>query len=286
MTTIAQVVEVAARRLETAGIPDARPEAEFLVAALLKRSRTRLFLDRDEMVRSPSLQKITTGIAKRARRWPLAYITQDQPFRDLILKITPDVLIPRPETEELVEHVLERLASDGRPVSVADIGTGSGCIAVSLARSPWVTRVVGTDLSAKALRVAAANARAYDVSKRCAWLRGDLLAPLLKTKQRVHGIVANLPYVAAHELTTLEPELFREPRRALDGGVDGLDLIYTLIAQAPSALRSKGWLMLEIGIRQDRPVQNLLQVSGLWTHIRMYRDLSRKPRFIAAQLKG
>ena len=274
----------AVQQLTVAGLSDARSEAEFLVAALLRKSRVRSMLDRHHPVES--LKKIQSGIRKRAQRWPLAYITRDQPFRDLVLKVTPDVLIPRPETEELVGRLLERMAAEKRLVSVADIGTGSGCIAISAARSPWAERVWAVDRSGEALKVARHNARLHRAAHHCRWIKGNLAAPLRRAGIRVDFLVANLPYVATRDMKTLEPELFREPALALDGGVDGLDFIYQLIEQAPRVLNSGGRLLLELGIHQDQAVRKLLQVGGLWRHIQIHKDLSGVARFAEAQFKG
>jgi release factor glutamine methyltransferase len=286
MTTVEELLSDSTQALTVAGLADARMEAEFLLAAFLKKSRTRLMLDRKESLTSPQLKKIRSDIKKRAQRWPLAYITEDQPFRNLVLKVTPAVLIPRPETEELVEHVLERLNREKRLVTMADIGTGSGCIAISLAQSSWVKHIWAVDPSAKALQLAQQNARKYPEQRKYRWIKGNLLTPLIKARAHIDGLVANLPYVPTKDIKGLEPELFREPVRALDGGADGLDLIYKLIAQAPCVLTPKGWLMLEIGIHQDHAVRNLLQVSGLWQHIKIHSDLSGIARFAEAQLKG
>jgi release factor glutamine methyltransferase len=284
--TIEDVLKEAVQKLTAAGLDDARLEAEYLTSALLKKSRVRLLLDRQCAVKPGDLRKMKLGIQKRARRWPLAYITQDQPFRDLVLKVSPAVLIPRPETEELVGRVLERMAAARRLVRIADIGTGSGCIAISLARSPWAEKVWAVDRSAQALKIAQVNARRHRAAKHCRWLKGSLAAPLIKKNLAVDFLVANLPYVPTKDMETLEPELFREPAHALDGGSDGLDLIYKLIAQAPQVLRPGGWLMLEIGIHQDQAVRNLLQAGKVWDHIQIHLDLSCIARFAEAQRKG
>jgi release factor glutamine methyltransferase len=286
MTTIEDLLKDAVQKLIVAGLPNARSEAEFLVAALLNKSRARLLLDRQSPVNGAGLRKIQSAIRKRAQRWPLAYITRDQPFRDLVLKITPAVLIPRPETEELVERALERIAAQKRLVRVADIGTGSGCIAISLARSPWVERVWAVDHSSAALKVAQSNSRRYQTSKHCQWIKGNLGAPLIKRGIRVDFLVANLPYIPTNDIKALEPELFREPYAALDGGADGLDLIYRMIEQAPEILNPWGRLMLEIGVHEDGAVRNLLRAGGLWDQIQIDHDLSGIGRFAEARLKG
>jgi len=280
--TIAEALRDAERRLAAARVDDPRLEAEFLFAALLNRSRPQLLLNRQDPLSPPQRRRLITGVRRRAARWPLAYVVGNQPFRDLTLRVTPAVLIPRPETEELVERALERMRMAERPLTVADIGTGSGCIALSLAGSPRAATVWAVDRSSGALRVARGNARA--LHRRCRFVLGDLASPLIRRGIRVDLLAANLPYVNQADWRTLAPEVRREPRTALVAADRGLALIARLIRQAPRVLQPGGTILLEIGIRQSQAVQKLFRASGLWNNGVVHRDTAGIPRVAEAQL--
>jgi len=201
-------------------------------------------------------------LARRVSREPLPYILGTREFFGLYFAVDPRVLIPRPETELLVERALglaSRVSSSSGALCIADIGTGSGCIAIALAVHLPHACLYATDVSADALAVAQRNAATHGVASRIRFLWGDLLSPL---PQPVHLIVANLPYIAAQEWETLPPEVGRfEPRGALDGGPDGLDLVRWLLRQAPAYLLPGGALLLEIGASQGEAVTKLARAA-------------------------
>jgi release factor glutamine methyltransferase len=281
-----ELLQESIETLNAAGIPDSPREAELVLAALLGISPARLFLDKGKPLTPSDVRHVRSGMKRRAERWPLAYITGDQPFRDLMLMVSPAVLIPRPETEQLVERALERIRDSEGLLEVADIGTGSGCIAISLARDSKVRHVWAVDRSAEALNVAFENVEQLQLSPKCTLLKGDLTQPLSTKRLFVDLLIANLPYIAKGDMAGLEPEVRREPRSALLGGEDGLDVIRRLLLQAPSVLVLGGWVMLEIGIHQDAAVQALFETQGVWENIAIHKDYAGIPRFAEAQRKG
>lgn len=232
-------------------------------------------------------------VQQRTERMPAAYLTGGREFMSLMFTVTPAVLIPRPETELLVEEVLRWLASredDGavfdQPL-IADVGTGSGAIAVSLARCHLAVQVMATDISEAALDVAAVNANRHGLADRIAFLAGDLLTPLLELEGPGTGtaVVANLPYIPTVALEQLPPEVQREPRLALDGGGDGLDLYRRLLPQAAFWLAPGGLLACEIDPEQAGLLAGLLQQSN-WQRIRVIRDYRGEERVLTAIRPG
>ncbi|MDP3062015.1 MAG: peptide chain release factor N(5)-glutamine methyltransferase, partial [Chloroflexota bacterium] len=216
-------------------------EAELLLAHILHADRTRLYALSDTHVSLAEEQDLEGLLARRLLREPLAYILGVRWFYGLELAVRPGVLIPRPETELLVERAIA-LAGD-RVLSIADVGAGGGNIAVALAVYLPRARLFATDISPNALQVAAENVARHGVAEQVTLLHGDLLAPL---SAPVDMIAANLPYVRRDALPSLQPELRYEPVEALDGGPDGLDLLRRLLAQAPDYLASGGWLLAEL----------------------------------------
>lgn len=279
--TIDAAMRSVAHRLERAGLDDSQMESEFLVAAALGSTRADAIFHRGDALPAQARRKIERWSRRRAERKPLAYIAGAQPFMDLTLRVTPSVLIPRPETELLVEHALNWLRQAGSPVQAADIGTGSGNIAICLALHPNVSRVFAIDRSAKALRVARNNAP-KSVSNRLVWMRGDLLEPLKRKKEKVALIAANLPYVSSKDFKRLAPEVLCEPREALEAGREGTEAIFRLIDQAPEALLPGGMLLLEIGYDQKTSALNYLKQASGWTEIQVMRDLAGLPRMVQA----
>jgi release factor glutamine methyltransferase len=240
-------------------------------------SRAEYLVRRNEPARELQLRGYDELITRRMRREPVQYITETQEFWGLTLAVSPAALIPRPETEGLVEEVLNRLKDVPSP-RVLDAGTGSGCIAIAIARERSDARVVATDISADALALARANAarHAVDIEFK--------LAPFVPADEfDLDMIVSNPPYVAESALAALQPEVRDyEPRIALVGGVDGCDAFRSLFSSAPRALRPRGWLLVELGIGQVDTVQSLGRNAGF--AVRAVRlDLQQIPRVAVLQ---
>lgn len=281
--TIDEALRSTSKLLSTAGIEESWVESEYLVAAALNIPKVRLAFYREQPISAVGERSLKKWRTERAQRKPLAYVLGEQPFGHLVLSVTPAVLVPRPETELLVERALKILDATPRRAVCADVGTGSGNIAICLAQHPEVDKVFGIDISEDALAVARRNAIKHGVQSRCQWRQGDLLAPLSGISQ-LDMVTANLPYVRRDEIERLAPELRWEPRLALDGGENGLDLIFRLIQQAETALRPQGILLLEIGATQGDAVLAQL-AKGPWTSVRLLEDLAKLPRMIEARRK-
>lgn len=279
--TVAETLDRGRARLAGAGVASAALDALVLLehatglgrAALLARSR--------EPLREEHGATYDRLVRERERRIPLAYVTGEREFWSLPLRVDRRVLVPRPETETLVEGALQVLRPGAR---FADVGTGSGAVAVALARELGPGRYHATDRSAGALCVARANAEAHGVADSIEFLEGDLLAPLAGRSLCLDGIVSNLPYVPTAEVEGLEPEVRdHEPRGALDGGADGLELIRRLVDAAPALLRAGGWLLLEVGAGQAGAVQRLLARPAAFDQLTTRRDLAGLERVVVAR---
>lgn len=256
MTSVGGALADARQRLASAGIEDAALEAEVLLRHALGLTREELFTAKDGAIEAEARSRFEAMLGRRLAHEPTAYITGMREFFGLDFEVTSATLIPRPETELLVEAAIEVAKPRGRirrgPV-MADIGTGSGAVAVALAKNIARSDVHAVDVSAAALEVAERNCERHGVSKRVYLHRGDLLTPL---PEFVDVIVANLPYVTTADWARLPPELRDyEPRPALDGGEDGLDLIRALLADAPSFLRPRGCVCIEFGAGQTDSVK-------------------------------
>jgi len=268
--------------LKTAQMRDARLEAAFVLSAVLKQPVPSLLLHRERSIQTSHKRKADAYLRQRAKRVPLAYIEGEQPFLDFQIQVTPAVLIPRPETEALVLLAAQRLP----PTALAaDIGTGSGCMAIGLARKMPGIKIYGIDLSHRALAVARRNARRLGVSSRGQWLKGNLATPLIEKGLRLDGFVANLPYVSTAEMKRLQPELKHEPRSAFAGGSDGLRLVRELLTQAPRVLKENGWIGLEVGHRQAQSVAAMMRRTG-WTDIQIHKDFSGIERLVEGRRGG
>jgi release factor glutamine methyltransferase len=270
-----QALEVARRKLEAAGIEEASLEGEVLLRHVLKVSRAGLFAGLEIPLTPAQEQGLAGLLERRLRGEPSAYITGVREFYGLEFLVAPSVLIPRPESELLVDTAFS-LARGGEITTVADIGTGSGAIAVCLAVNlPGVT-VYAVDISAAALEVARANAARHGVENRITFLRGHLLEPL---PGPVDMIVANLPYVRRADLGP-----GGEPVRALDGGADGLDIIREFCLQVAGKLRERGCLLLEVGQGQAMEVAGLLKKAFPFSEIETECDLAGIERMLAVRL--
>ncbi len=252
-------------------------EAELLLASLLERPRTYLWAHPEASLPPQQAADYAAWVQRRAAGEPLPYIIGQSEFYGLTFTVTPDVLIPRPETETLVEAALAWLKM--HPVSTAvDVGTGSGCIAVALAVHAPSLRLYATDISPAALQVARANAERHNVAERLTFLEGDLLMPL---PEPIHLIVSNPPYVTEEEWDALPLSVRREPRTALLAGADGLDAIRRLLAQAQRRLRPGGLMLVEIGERQGQAAQALAQAAFPKAEVTILPDLAGKDRVLS-----
>ncbi len=281
--SIREALREAVVHLKRAGVPNPYLDAQMLLADLLGRSRVYLLAHGEEPLSPELLTQYRAWVARRAAGEPLAYIVGYTWFYGLKFHITPDVLVPRPETEVLVEHAIRDVQSrQGKVVRAADVGTGSGAIAVTIAAYEPRARVYATDISASALRVANQNVQAHNVRDRVFLVQADLLTPL---RGPFDLIVANLPYVGEDEADILAPEVREyEPGVALWAGKDGLSLIRRLLAQAPSRLAQRGVVLMEIGYRQGAQVVELARRHFPHARVTLHRDLAGHERVVRIAL--
>ena len=259
MRTLGEVLRLSTAHLERHGSPSARLDAELLLGHALGLGRVELYTGFERPLGEDELAECRELIARRAKREPVAYILGRWGFRGLDLEVDRRVLVPRPETELLVDRGLALLDGVAGP-AVLDVGTGSGAIALALASELPEARVAGCDVSGDALEVARANGERLGVEVE--WVASDILAGV--EGRRFHLVVSNPPYVAAGEIEALEPEVRDwEPRGATVAGETGLEAIERLVAQAPAALEPGGALVLEVGAGQAAAVAALLEGAGL-----------------------
>jgi release factor glutamine methyltransferase len=276
---LGQVLAHTRKALRDKGIEDAALEGEILLRHVLGINRARLFSHLEEEISSGQSADLKRTLERRIRGEPTAYITGHREFFGLDFTVDSSVLIPRPESELLVDKAIELARIRGIP-QIADIGTGSGAIAISLAANLPEVTVYATEISERALKVAALNCQKHSVADRVLLLCGNLLEPL---PGPVDLIVANLPYVRASDIPARGPLSF-EPLLALDGGKDGLDRIRSLCLQAGKKLRGEGCLLLEIGEGQTELVTGLLHGLFPAAVIESYRDLAGKERVVSLRL--
>jgi len=250
-----------------------RSEAELLLAHALGRDRAWLIAHRDDAVAPALAGQARCCVSRRAAGEPVAYIIGHRGFHALDLAVTADVLIPRPETELLVELALRQTAQSGK-VEIADLGTGSGAIALAIAQARPHSRVLATDASLAALDVARGNAQRLGIGN-VEFAQGDWCAAL--GKRRFDLIVSNPPYIAENDAHLRQGDLRFEPRAALASGADGLDAIRAIVRDAPAHLRDGGWLLLEHGFEQGAAVRELLRQSG-FVEVFTTRDLEGRER--------
>lgn len=276
-STITTVLATAERRLAAAQCNTPRLDAELLLVHTLNKTRTWLYTYPNTELTPEQAQAFFENITRRQQRQPVAYITGHKAFFGLEFDVTADVLIPRPETELLVETAIRLAARCAQPV-IADVGTGSGCIAVALAAQLPQARLLAIDISEPALTVARQNARRHNVANRITFLTGDLLAPLA---QPVDFIVSNPPYVSQPELQQTDPEVQQfEPRLALDGGATGLRIIERLLAESPKKLKMGGALLVEIGFAQGPAVKIMARQHFPQATIHIRQDLAGLDRLL------
>jgi len=284
--TIIRLLQETRQYFERCGILSARLDAEILLAHALDKDRIRLYIDFEEPVSQEELSRFRELVKRRAQREPVAYITGYKEFWSLRLQVNRSVLIPRPETEVLVEAALNLLRvgeQRDQRTSVLDLGTGSGAIALALAKETEHAAIMAVDRSLAALQVARNNMHIYDFGKRVRLVCGDGVQPF-GCNETFDLIVANPPYIPAASLDRLEPDIKNhEPRQALDGGSDGLDFYRTWIPRLPVVLKPHGWVVLEVGDGQVDAVAGMFHAAGTYDGITSIRDFSKKQRVVVAQ---
>jgi release factor glutamine methyltransferase len=283
--TIATLVAWTTEYFGRCGIDNPRLDAELLVAHALGLRRIDLYLRHDQPLNDGERTRIKELLRRRVAREPVAYIIGQREFWSLELEVTPEVLIPRPETEGLVTAALELLAGrqGGPRPRMVDLGTGSGAIAIALAASLPAADIWASDRSLGALAVARRNAQRHGADGRIRFLAGDWLAPFRSAPPGIDLIVANPPYIPSAHLAGLQPEVRDfEPRVALDGADDGLACLGRIIADARRVLTPGGHLLLELGFDQSPAVAALLTKAGL-TEIRFHRDFAGHLRVAQAR---
>jgi len=278
--SIGEALRRAAEALDHAGVAEARREVSSLLSHITGRDRTFLISHADDHLANAELRKFADAIARRARGEPAQYITGVQDFYGRSFRVTPEVLIPRPETELLVEAALQVMNANP---TICDVGAGSGCIAVTLLCERVDARAVAVDISETALKVARENARAQTVADRIEFVVSDCFAALDAGTRGFDVIVSNPPYVSAEALPGLQREVRdHEPLVALSPGADGLSVIRRLLRDAPAFIRGHGYLLVEIGFDQGEAVQQLVDES-VWTLRDVLPDLQSIPRIVVLQ---
>lgn len=282
---ISEVLRYGAWRLISKGIESAALDAEVLLGHVLGLSRAQTLVAANTPLDGAQSRTYERLLARRLEREPTAYITGEREFWSLDFRVSPDVLIPRPETELLVEIALRlaRESAPARPLRIIDLGTGSGAIAVALASELTSAEIIATDVSAEALAVAAGNAVRNGVAERIRFVQGDLF-DAIQPERLVDLVVSNPPYIRRSDIDTLEPEVSRwEPRGALDGGLDGLDYYRRIAAQAFRYLAPHGALAVEIGAGMGRAVAALFQDAAECAGVSIYNDYAGIERVVVAR---
>ena len=270
------------KKLENIGVPSARLDAEVLLAFLLDCDRTELIKYPEKTIHDEQLSAFNRLVERRLRWEPIAYITGRKAFWSFVLDVSPDVLIPRPDTEIIVEETLALCRSEKivKP-RILEIGTGSGAIALALAIELPGAQIMASDISTDALRVAKKNARDLGLESKITFIAGDLLDPV---EGAFDIILSNPPYIGAEEYETLPAGVKNyEPSRALLAGQTGLEFYEKLVYQSPGRLNKNGWILLEIGARQAEDVYALM--SGLYDRIEVRTDYAGLCRVIKGRRK-
>ena len=286
--TILKLIRWTEARFKKEGLPTPRLDAEVLLAESLGMDRVGLYTHFDQPLQPAELTRFKKLIRRRMAHEPLTYITGKREFWSLPFKVTPDVLIPRPETEGLVEEALRLLADPercGRGGRILEIGTGSGAIIIALAKELPSASLVATDFSEKALALARENAAAIGVGERIQFLHGDLFAPL-ERESPFDLILSNPPYISRSEFASLAPEVRDfEPRIALDGGEDGLTFFRRALPRVGRYLQPAGWFLTEIGAGQDPEVQKIAAATPDLEAFAFIPDLAGIKRVFKARKK-
>jgi release factor glutamine methyltransferase len=287
--TVKESLDWAGAFLTARGISDGRLSAEVILCSLLSLGRAGLITRRDQILAERDRQSFQEKLVRRAAHEPVAYLVGEKEFWSLSLDVNPGVLIPRPETELLVKEALLLIESDPNLRQLVELGTGSGAIAVALAKSAPAERmleILATDRSAAALRTAAKNASRHGVGESITFVQGDWLNPFSRRRRWIDLLLANPPYIASDEMSDL-PETVKafEPRQALEGGLEGLEDIRTILTQAKDQMIPGGWLLMEIGETQGEKVLQLTS-KNQFSPASILKDYAGKDRLLKARFYG
>ena len=277
--TISEQLKIATAQFEKAGIESARLDAEVLLAYVLNVRRLSLYVNMTQKLTDEQIIRYQNLIQRRVDRIPVAYLTGHKEFMGLNFAVTPDVLIPRPDTEILAQGIIEHLQEFKHDLKLADLGTGSGAICVSILKFVENVTAAAVDISKKALEIAQFNAEKFNVDDRIKFYEGNLFEPL--AGQVFDVIVSNPPYITSEEMKTLQPEIEDEPKLALDGGADGLNFYRKIIDDAPKFLSDGGLLAMEVGLNQSEAVRKMIQDNGNFGYTQTWKDLAGIERVVA-----
>lgn len=281
MPKISEILREATVQLQSAGISDPRREAGSLLTFALGKDKTFLIAHSEYELTAEEETRFAKLLQRRERREPLQYITGRQEFYGLDFTVTPDVLIPRPETELIVEHALEILQPRENP-SFCEIGVGSGCISVAILHEEKSATAIGLDVSEKALEIARLNAANNGVAERLKLKISDVFAALENEKYDL--IVSNPPYIPRQHIETLQAEVRDfEPHIALTDERDGLSIVTKIVDEAPFFLKPAGFLLMEIGVNQAAEVREMF-AAKVWAELDIRPDLQGIPRMVRARL--
>ncbi|UCF85949.1 MAG: peptide chain release factor N(5)-glutamine methyltransferase [Desulfobacteraceae bacterium] len=286
--TIKRLLLVTSDFLKKKGIDSPRLTAEILLAHQLNIDRVTLYLNYDQPLNERELSGYRALIKRRLKREPLQYITGTQEFWSLEFMVNPHALIPRPETELLVEVAIERLKAlpelGNNPPNIVDLGAGCGAIAISLAKEIGKIKIWATDISSDALKLARLNAEKHGVTDKITFLRGNLWEPLMDLGVTFDIVLSNPPYIAPGEFDNLSPEVRDyEPRLALDGREGGMHFIEKIIAEAPAFMNPGGWIMLEMSPGQTDKALKLIGKTKVYAEKSRIKDYSHLYRVVMAQ---
>ena len=289
--TVGQALKNISKIFKNKGITNSKIEAEILLSYFLKMNRSKMYLNGDRELKNKEKLQLEDMIEKRIKKIPLQYITKHQEFMGMDFLVEEGVLIPRPETEILVEEAIKKLKNYkySNNLKIADLGTGTGVIAISIAKFTEDVVIYATDISKNSLQIALKNAKKNDCKDKIIFLQGDLFEPFIGRieKNSLDGIISNPPYINSYDFKSLSPEVKNnEPKIALFGGIDGLDYYRKIIKKSPQYLRKNGFLALEVGLNQSKMVKELITKANSFNQdIEIIKDYLGIERVVIAYRK-
>jgi len=289
--TVGQALKNICKIFKNRGIINSEREAEILLSYFLEMSRSEIYLNSDRVLKDIEKTQLEKKIQKRIKKIPLQYITKHQEFMGMDFLVEKGVLIPRPETEILVEEVIKKLKNYkcSNNLKVVDLGTGTGIIAISIAKFIEGVIIYATDISKISLQIALKNAQKHECKDKIIFLQGDLFEPFIGRieKNSLDGIISNPPYIDSYDFESLPPEIKdNEPKIALSGGIDGLDYYRKIIRKSSQYLKKNGFIALEVGLNQSKTVKELIiRENNFNQNIEIIKDYLGIERVVIAHRK-